>query len=226
MVVPDDLRELASDVAAYHRELRQARRRERRHRLFARPAVLPLTIVAAAIVLAGLVATLLTAFAPSTTDPALMTQPLADPSAPAGQVNGLLPDVVLRDVHRTPLPATGLRPGVVALVPAGCGCGTGLATLAGQANEVADQLFVVVPAAPGSDPEATRFPNQLSSHGRSQVLYDEGGALASALRATGITVVLVQGDGTIYSITRSATPGSHLLDAELQELADVTKVTG
>lgn len=226
VVIPDDLRELAADVAAYHREVRVARRRERRHRLFNRPVVLPLVIVTAAVILAAVVAMLLTAFAPTTETTDQAAQPLAHPTTAAGQVNGLLPAVALRDARQVSVPATGLRPGVVALVPAGCRCAGKLATLAGQVNEVGDILYLVVPTTPAADPEAASFTNQVSSHGRAQVLYDDRGRLASALHATGITVVLVQADGTIDAVLRSLTPGDHMLDAQLQEMTDVTRVTG
>src|SRR5579875_1988808 len=65
VVVPDDISELDADVEAYRREIRALARRRRWQRRFGRPWVLPVSIVSAALILAGIVATMRTVFAPT-----------------------------------------------------------------------------------------------------------------------------------------------------------------
>ncbi len=204
VVVPDDISELARDVAAYHKEVRRAERARRRQRLLARRGVVPILVILAATGLASMVAVLLTLMAPRTVGHPPAPARLAAPTVPAGQVHGLLPSATLRAQDGTPVSTRDatLRPVVYALVPPRCGCRDLLNTLAGQAFSESLRLAVVVPAA--SDDATVDLVADLD-RGRPSVYFDRSAALATAVASRGVTVVLVAPDGTIFDIERGVT---------------------
>ncbi len=217
VVVPDDIRDLARDVAAYHREVRRAERARRLRQLLARRGAVPTIVVAVAALLAALVAGLLAVMAPRTVIRAPEAAPLAAPAAAPGAQGGLLPSTTLigpNGAVNTRQPA--LRPAVFALVPVGCHCRTLLNSLSGQAYGEGLQLAVVVPAA--SDPTAASLVSPRI--GNASVYYDAPATLAGTIgRTHGITVVVVYRDGTIYSIQRDVTDSADAsLDAALQTM--------
>lgn len=216
LVVPDDIRELEPDIQAYRRERRQAIWWARWSRLSRRRGVVPLLVVTSALLLAGLVATLLTVFAPTTVRSNTTALPLAHPTAQLGTLGGLLPDVELRgDAAQGPTEASALRPAVIALVPPHCGCSTTLSAIAREAYSVSLPLTVVVPAA--SDTDAAALPAQLSRDDSVEVLYDATATLASAIQPQGVTAVLVRRDGTISDIQSGmTTAAARQLGAPLQ----------
>jgi hypothetical protein len=199
--VPDDIRELEADIRAYRREQRRSARHGRTSRLLARPATIPLVVVAIALTLAGSVAALLTVFAPRTGDSDASPLPLAHSTVAAGQVGSLLPAVSLVDVEGGVTGSRALRPAVLAIVPAACDCTPLLRQIAGAAYGNALSLDVVVPAA---DSEVKALPEQLSA-ARTRVLVDAHATLASTFGATGVTVVLLARNGEVYDVQRSVT---------------------
>lgn len=221
--VPDDIRELADDVAAYHRELRaRARRQAAQHRRAnAHPAVrwllpsgappapgfvvrerrflLPLSVTAVALVLSMVVTALLTMLAPTGTSPRLSALPLASPSAADGTEGGLLPAV---DVTGTSgaTPVRGLRPAVVLLIPGGCDCTTVVDQIYQDAGAQGIALDAVTDTAPGTSP-----PPEVQSAQRMVAFSDPGGRLRARLGATGLTAVVVQADGVIFRLENGPT---------------------
>jgi hypothetical protein len=216
VVVPDDISELAADVQAYRRERRRARRQARLRRLGGRRGVLPLLILTSAMLVAGLVATMLTVLAPTSLGRAPTALPVAaHPSAAVGRVQGLLPDVALRAevgvVH-----SRDLRPTVIALVPSKCNCGAELNVLSGEAFGVELQLSVVEPGT--ADPVMAAAVQRIT-RGAPSLYFDRSGTLARVEGATGITIVLLNRDATIFAVMRSVTiANAGALDPLLQSM--------
>jgi hypothetical protein len=217
VVVPDDIRELTRDIAAYRREVRRADRARRLRLLLARRGTVPVLVLTIAALLAAVVAALLSVMAPRTVIRAPAAAPLASPAAAPGTTGGLLPHATLvgpNGTVDTRWPA--LRPAVFALVPVGCGCRTLLSSLAGQAYGEGLQLDVVIPAA--SDPSAGSLINPRI--GNPSLYYDPPNTLAGSVgRAHGVTVVVVDRDGTIYAIQKDVTDATDTsLAAALQTM--------
>jgi hypothetical protein len=212
VVVPDDISSLAADVEAYRREVRRARRRAWQARVMSRPGILPLSIVSIALLLAGIVATLLTVLAPSAGDSEPASLPLAHTHVAAGSVGGLVPAVKLSELG-DPVGSQALRPAVVALVPATCNCVARLKTLAGQADQVGYPLDVVTAATPSADTLLkaldTGKPHVLLDASSTNSLYDQVGAV-------GLTLLLVQPNGVIYDKYTNVVAPIPDLNARLQ----------
>jgi hypothetical protein len=214
VVVPDDISSLVADVEAYRREVRRARRRAWQARVMSRPGILPLSIVSIALLLAGIVATLLTVLAPSAGDSAPATRPLAHTRVADGSVGGLVPAVGLSELG-APVRSQALRPAVIALVPASCNCTARLRTLAGQADQVGYPLDVVTTATPPAAADAlikaldTGKPHVLLDASSTNSLYDQVGAV-------GLTLLLVQSNGVIYEKYSNVVGPISDLNARLQ----------
>jgi hypothetical protein len=207
VVVPDDISELSADIEAYRRERRRLARQARLQRLSRQRGVLPLLITTVAILVAGLVATMLTVLGPSTLGREPTALPVAtNPSGGVGEPHGLLPDVALRpqpDAAETALVhSRDLRPTVIALIPTHCDCARELNTLSGQAFAV-DLPFAIVE--PGATDATTASAVQAITRGRPSIYLDPSGALARQEAARGITVVLVNRDATIFDLKKSVT---------------------
>ncbi|HVW80895.1 MAG TPA: hypothetical protein VHB69_08170 [Mycobacteriales bacterium] len=224
LVVPDDIAELEADIAAYRRELRQARRAQVAARLRRTRGTGPLFAVALASVLAGLVALMLTVMGPHSVVRPPAAAPLASTTIRDGAVGGLLPDALLTGPNGTiDSRAAALRPAVFALVPAGCACKSLLDGLGGAAYGEGLPVAVVVPAS--ADPATASVVDSLD---RGVSLYfDPTGALSRAVTgaiptmANGAvaTVVVVDTDGTIYGIDGQVTDAeSSSLEAQLQSM--------
>jgi hypothetical protein len=143
---------------------------------------------------------------------------LAAPAQPPGSVGGLLPSTTLRTQDGAPVDTHSavLRPEVFALVPLRCGCADLLDRLAGQAYSERLRLGIVVPAA--TDDTADSLVTGLH-RGRPSLYYDARAALATAVDSVGVTVVVVNRDGTIYSIERDITTATATsVDATLQSM--------
>jgi hypothetical protein len=206
VVVPNDISALAADIDAYRREVRRDRRRAWQARVMSRPGILPLSIVSIALILAGLVATLLTVLAPSQGHTSPAPQPLPTTSLPpAGAVAGLLPQVTLTSDGARSL-SIALRPSVIALVPAACGCTDLLNKVAGTADSVAYPLNVIA----GSQSDANDLQSNVTA-GRARVFLDPAvsstgdGSLYKQMHAVGLTLVVVQPDGVIASVYPNVT---------------------
>ena len=191
VVVPDDLSELQTDVEAYYREQRAAARHRRLARITASRAVqrfaLPAAVVIGSLAVAGAVLAILTLGHPHRVPGPPRVAVATAPAAAPGQVNGLVPDVMLR-TSAGAMSARDLRPALVALVPLRCDCTSLLSTLAGQAEEVRLPLVVVAPA--GHDAEVDALPGQLH-HGDVRTAFDLIGALRETYGADGATVTVI-----------------------------------
>jgi hypothetical protein len=198
---PDDISELARDIQAYHRENRAAHRRESLQRLSSRRGVTPALMAVAAVVIAALIATLLTVVDPRRGPTTPTELPLAQTAIADGHVNGLLPDTSLRVPDGAAIAARTLRPAVVAVLPARCECTPLVSTIAQRATVDNVQLDLVAPTYP--DAYAASLPGQLE--GATSVYYDTAGQLAPAVGAVGLTLVIVARDGSIYHIQRAVT---------------------
>jgi hypothetical protein len=225
VTVPDTIAELVADIEAYHRELRRNRRRARRQRLMSRPGVLPLSIVSVALVLAGIVATLLTVLAPSRSNTTVSELPLATGNtAPPGDKGGLLPRVTLAAEAGQTVLATSLRPSVVALVPVGCDaqidCDKVLNQLAGQADEVGYPLDVVLPSTIEAGPIAKAV-----TTGKPRILVDthspahQAASLYTRSNGDGLTILLVGRNGVIADKFTNVTGQIPSINGELVEMS-------
>ena len=204
IVVPDDARELARDVLAYHREMRARRRRQRLTRLFSpfnrhefggHAAILPLiaTIVALAM-LAGAMLSVITispasapTVPPSSGSSGVPNFEWSKPiSLPAGTVRLDAPD------GRT-VQVRSLVNSLLALVPANCQCGTALRSLAAQANAIRLGLYFVASGA--AIPQLADLTVRYGG-GAARAVYDTGDVIGAASHAVGLTLLLVRGDAT------------------------------
>lgn len=197
-VAPDDISELARDIHAYHREQRAARRRDRFGRLTLGPSWAPLTLTIAALALVAIVATLITVMGPRSAAPP-PPLPLPTTTVADGAKGGLLPDVTLTDATGLSVAARTLRPSVLAVLPPGCGCGDLVREAAAAAGTQNVPLYALVPAGQTADGDSLN--GQLRP---TAILRDSSGELMSALRPSALTLVLLNRNGTIYSIEKGA----------------------
>ena len=199
LVVPDDARELARDVAAWRREERWARRRRTvERRLLGRRSssrVLSAPLVITVLLAVGLLGATLAFPGGSPVHPTVAPVPLvlAAPAVPAGSVGGLVPDVTL--VGQTG--STGsrdLRPAVLAVAKPNCACGAALAHLAQQA--AADGLTVYLIGSPGQRPDLDALA-AVSGSPDVQVMLEEDATLSTTFSRGPLTAVAVHADGVI-----------------------------
>lgn len=214
LVIPDDISALTSDIEAYHREQRRVRRQARIQRWMDYRGALPLAIVAFAVVIAGVIATLLTVMAPHSVSSPPSPLPLANPKATPGGVGGLLP-VDLLNGPDGPTPARSIRPATLVMVPLHCDCVPLMSRLASQAYGVGLHLAVVVPAA--ADADAAALPQEIGA-AKVDVYYDRSATLAHDFRVDGVTAVLVNRDGTVYDRLPVTLSNVADLQAPLQNL--------
>jgi hypothetical protein len=199
---PDDISELARDIHAYRRECRAQRRRARLARYSIRRGTGGLTLAIIALALAAVAAIVLTAVRPSGDSKGPSKLPLATTTLPTGQVGGLLPSVQLTSKTGTASSSLNLRPGVLALLPApSCHCSDVVASVAGVAATNNVGLYAIAPAY--RDADADVLGGQLGA--QDGILYDTHQALANAVGQAGLTLVLVNRDGTIYDIDTNVT---------------------
>jgi hypothetical protein len=229
VVVPDDLRDLTADVAAYHRELRLRRRQVRVQRLVGHRRAFPLIVVATALLVAVIVASLLTFLTGGTVDRSPSALPLAKTSVPNGQVGGLLPNVQVTaapvgGVNGALTSAQMLRPAVLALIGPNCNCQTLLDALDGQAYQGSLVLDVVVSAS------TDKFADSLTTTGHRgtvNVYFDPAGTLGASVGASGVTAVAVSRDGLITDVLKSATTANaSRLAGPLQDMLLTAEASG
>jgi hypothetical protein len=207
--IPDDARELADELAEYQRELRAARRRARLDRwVFGRRLRRygvggPLLVLVVGLVVS--VTALFLALGPvGSTGP--RQEPLAEPTANVGVINGLIPDAGLLFGDSTKS-ARSLRPAVLALVPLHCACADVVDNLAHQSGQFGLTLYVVGPS--GVDTEVDVMTSKVRG-GRATPASDPLGALAAAYDARGVTVVLLRSDGVVRDVVRDVTATTQL----------------
>ncbi len=226
VVVPDDLRELDAEVAAYRRELEAARRLERRRRWRHRVTPgwarggLPSPIFTAVLLVIATTGLLLSVFAPVTQDRqrAAPISSLASPKQAPGTVKGLLPDVQLL-TDGQPISTRAIRPAVFVLVPAGCKCVAQIRDIVGQANEVPPAPYIVI-VSQGKDTTSVTLANAVDDgRGDPTGVRDANGVLARVYDAskTAPTLLLVAGDGTLTTAPKVFHTGDRL-EGPLAEL--------
>jgi len=199
-VVPDDLRDLAAEVAAYQRERRQAARRERLRVLFGvrrwRRFGLSGPVVVGVLLGFVLVASLATLLAPLL-DPPPQPAPLAAENlATPGSQGALLPDLKVT-VNGLPRPVRDLRPAVLALVPSGCECASQIDHIRRETTSYALPLYLV--GAGGQDDELTTLAADAGAV-TTEIVLDEAGTLRTTYAATDLTLVLVHADGVVEAV--------------------------
>jgi hypothetical protein len=215
--VPDDARDLARDVQAYHRELRAKRRLQFLRRLLGPLSkdgmVLPLLASCLALtLLAGATLTMLDA-GRVLQSPVRPTAPVRAPTASVGQAGAALPDTTAQvDGKLTRL--RSLAPAVLALVPPGCGCATAVRRLSTQAGAAGVRVYLV-----GTDHWMTEVRMLAAGSGPrpAHVIDDTADILGPAYHRTGLTAVLVYADGAVSAVVRDLQPGVELA-ASLQAL--------
>jgi hypothetical protein len=206
VVVPDDLRELEPEIAAYHHELEVARRQERRRRWRRRflprwaHGGLPSPIFTAILLVVATTGLLLSVFAPVTqeTQRQLPISSLAHPTQAPGTVGGLLPaGVELIASGKPRIEARAVRPAVFILVPAGCKCATLIHQVVVQANEVQPAPYTLIISAGTDTTAATLAAAKDGANNQALGVRDPKGILAKtyAKSTSAPTLVLVGGDG-------------------------------
>jgi hypothetical protein len=125
---------------------------------------------------------------------------LASPTAPPGQVGGLLVDTPLQGLGE--LSSLTLRPAVLALVPPACdGCATTLVNLQRQTQSAGIRLVVV--GRTGQEATLVDLTSVLQGPG-SSALVDPGGVLISTYGSNvftdDLTLLLVRQDGVVTAV--------------------------
>jgi hypothetical protein len=200
IVVPDDPRELAEDIAAYHRELHAAARSDLLgRRLFSRwerfwgSGRLVMAVLVGLILVGGAA----TVLAPQVDQPGSAGPLATGLSAAPGSRGGLLPDanVTMRGFSR---PARSLRPAVLALVPPGCGCAAGLDAVFVAAMSYHVPMYIV-----GARSQFAELTAQAATigNGTTQVVIDDERELLEAYEPIDLTLVLVHSDGVVEAVS-------------------------
>lgn len=205
IVVPDDARELARDVIAYRRELRQQRRRERWRRL-ARPFTrygIAAPLIASAVVIALISGLLMTVVSPRPSSRTIQVQPTWAPTYRPGQKDGPLPigDITV-DGKLTPVRDLVDRAGVIVIVPRACGCDGAVSSLAQQAVNQRLQVWLVADGRSGTDAADVRTLAAGVPHGGAIAAEDPDRLLSSTYQAQGLTAVLLRPDHIVRDILR------------------------
>jgi hypothetical protein len=212
--IPDDARELARDVQAYHRELR-ARRRHRLARRLRGPLTrggMVLPLLASCLALTLLAGATLTMFGagrvlqePAQEPPTATAA--ARPAPPAASLaSALLPDKTVQ-VDGSPMQLRKLAPSLLALVPSGCRCTAALQRLSGQAAAAGVPIYLV--GTNGWMTEVTALATQAGKN-YAHVVYDARDVLGTAYHRTGLTAVLVDADDSVSGVLHNLGPGVQL----------------
>jgi hypothetical protein len=215
LVIPDDARELDADARALQRERRVEARQARVGRFFGGRYGLPGPIVVVILALLAGFASMVLLSQPRRT--ALREVPLATTGIrPVGAEGGLLPDVEVRRSDGATLRLRDMRPAVLALLPAGCGCDDQLREvgLAAVRHEI-DYLLIAdeVPPAPAdlNERAVLRVAEPTGALARTYNVSRQAGVRFPVL-------LLVRGDGVVNRVLTSQ-PSVHALDVELAVLA-------
>jgi hypothetical protein len=205
--IPDDARELARDVLAYHREQRAKRRRERRLRILGPLARLGFIrhgtifpVIATCVAMSMLAGAMLSVV---TISPA--SAPTVDKSPPAtatGTAMDVLPEGVVK-LGGGLVPMRTLTRSVLVLIPPGCpvppgsDCGAVLAGLARQAASTRVGIYFVYYA--GTTDGLAQLVSTTSRYGGgvARTVYDISGLLFTDFKPLRVTALLVRGDATV-----------------------------
>jgi hypothetical protein len=216
--VPDDARDLARDVQAYHRELRA----KRRHKLLSRlrgpltrdGMVLPL--LASCLALALLIGATVTMFSTARflQVPGQPTTAARAQTPTAGRASrGTLPPNMPDTTARVDGKLTRLRllvPAVLALIPSGCSCAIAVRQLSGQAVAAGVSIYLVGSGSWMTEVEALATQNGEGGQHPAHVVDDAGDVLGSTYHRAGLTAVLVYANGSISAVVRRLGPGVRL----------------
>lgn len=200
---PDDLRELAYEVAQIqyelHRERRAAVWAQRRSRFSVLSTSANLVVMVICVGgFTALVLTLLRPDAPTVSESAR----LSSPAVGVGEEGGLLPTVSVL-VAGQPEPVRDLRPAVLLLAPEDCGdCAAVTESLVRQAGEYG--ISVVVIGQSGSEQRLAEL-NAAIPQTPAVVAIDSSGVIFDTYDARTPTAVVVAGDGTVTTILHSIT---------------------
>jgi hypothetical protein len=208
--IPDDARELDADRRAWLRERRaRAVRAAVRRGLFTRRwhrYGLSGPLVVAVLTVVGILGGLAVVFVPHGS-PRTAPAPLAAADVPPGRPGGLLPDGPLELVPGGPAAARMLRPAVLAVVPAHCGCPQTLDHVMQEAELYRLRTWLV------GGPERRTDLVGLAQHtgnGTAGVAVDVNGQIARTYAPHGVTVVLVHTDGVVGAVLRDVAPQTGL----------------
>jgi hypothetical protein len=217
--VPDDARELARDVHAYHRELRSRRRRHLARRLYG-----PLTrdgmvlpVLAGCLALTLVAATLLTVFTARQPTAGLRPQRLATGTgsrAPARPVKALVDTILFEAGQPTPLSNLPGEVVVLALIPPGCNCLADLKKLTYAATHAKVLLYLVgVHGTP-----VTSFTTHLGL-AKTLALEDAHDQLPAPYQVAALTAVVVRPDGAAQPVLVPDRGHGFQLDNDVRALA-------
>jgi len=217
--VPDDARELARDVQAYHRELRSRRRRHLARRLYGPLTrdgmVLPL--LAGCLALTLVAATLLTVFTARQPTAGLRPQrPTTGTGyrAPARPGKALVKTILFEAGQPTPLSNLPGDVVVLALIPPGCSCLADLEKLTYAARHAKALLYLVGL----HDTPVTAFTTHLGL-GKTQALEDTHDQLPAPYNVAALTAVVVRPDGTAQPVLVPDRGHGFQLDNDVRALA-------
>ena len=206
IVVPDDARELARDVAAWRREERWKRRRRVVERMLGRRATSTRALSAPIIITLMIAAALLgaTLLFPGRTPERAPTSPvplvLAAPTSAQGIVGGLVPDDAL--VGQTgATTARALRPALLAVAQSECACTAALAHLAAEAADNGLTIYLIGSQASQAELNALAGSSSLAV----RVMVDQDSAITTTFAKGALTVVAVHADGVIEQIVNNFT---------------------
>jgi hypothetical protein len=208
--IPDDARDLARDVIAYHRELRARRRRERvtrvlrplaRAGLFRHGNFFPL--IATCVALSLIVGTMLSVMTSRPT-----SGPMADVTPPAA--TSLPRDMV--KLNGGLVPVSSLAGSVLVLVPSTCGCGAVLSGIARQAADARVTIYFVYAA--GNPQGAAQMATLTADYGDgvARTVYDINELLFVDYAPASPVALVVDRDGTV-GVHRTFPPGFDLSPA-------------
>lgn len=210
VVVPDDARELARDVIAYRRELRQQRRRERWRRLgrpFTRYGIAA-PFIASAVLVALISGVLMTVVSPRPNPRGVQVPPTGPQRLRPGDVGGGLPAESVFFRHKR-VPANQLVnvAGVALVVPRECACDAAAQTVIRQAGAQRLQVWLVADARADGDDDDVAGLATGAAPGAALVADDPDRVFASTYRAAGLTAVLVRTDRIVRNIIRGIQGG-------------------
>jgi hypothetical protein len=217
--IPDDARELARDVQAYHRELRSRRRRHLARRLYGPLTrdgmVLPL--LAGCLALTLLAATLLTVFTARQPTAGLRPQRPAtgiSSRAPARPGEPLVSTILFEAGQATPLNTLPGTVVVLALIPPGCRCLADLTKLTYAASHAKTLIYLV-----GVHDAPVTYLTKHLGLGVTQALEDTYDELPAPYKVTALTAVVVRPDGTAQPVLVQDHGHGFQLDNDVRALA-------
>ena len=215
--VPDDARELARDVLAYHRELRSRRRRHLAKRFYGPLTrdgmVLPL--LAGCLALTLVAATLLTVFTARQPTAGLRPpRPATGTRTPTQPGAALVNTILFEAGQETPVSTLPGPVVVLALIPPGCGCLADLKKLTVAASQAGAPIYLVGVR----HAKVTGLPAHLGL-GKTLALEDSNDLLPTPYKVAALTAVVVRPDGTAQPVLVQDHGHGFQLDNDVHALA-------